>query len=117
MKTHIMKLNPAPFDMISSGIKTIELRLFDEKRREIEAGDTITFVNTEDAEKKISARVKALHRFESFTELYENLPLLECGYTEADVDTASPDDMDAYYSKEKQQLYGVVGIEIEVIGK
>ena len=117
MKNHVMKLNPAPFDMISSGIKTIELRLFDEKRREIESDDTITFVNTEDSEKKLLARVKALHRFESFAELYENLPLLECGYTEADVDTASPDDMDAYYSKDRQQLYGVVGIEIEVIGK
>ena len=33
-------------------------------------------------------------------------------YTEADVDAASPADMDAYYSKEAQQRYGVVGIEL-----
>lgn len=115
MKNHVMKLNPAPFDMIRSGLKTIELRLFDEKRQKIEVDDTITFVNTDDSKKTVSARVKALHRFESFKELYENLPLLKCGYTEEDIATASCDDMDEYYSKEKQRLYGVVGIEIEVI--
>lgn len=115
MKKHVMNLNPEPFEMIKSGRKTIELRLFDEKRQEIEVGDTITFVNTEDSRKAISARVMALHRFESFRELYENLPLLKCGYTEADVHTASFKDMEAYYPAERQSLYGVVGIEIELI--
>ena len=37
------------------------------------------------------------------------------GYTEDDIDTAAPADMDLYYSKEKQEKYGVVGIEIELI--
>ncbi len=115
MKNHVMNLNPSPFEMIKSGSKTIELRLFDEKRQEIEVGDTITFVNTEGSEKVISARVVALHRFESFEELYKNLPLLKCGYTEADVHTASFKDMEEYYTVERQSLYGVVGIEIELV--
>ena len=42
----------------------------------------------------------------------ETLPLEACGYTEVDVDAASPADMDAYYSKEAQQRFGVVGIEL-----
>ena len=33
--THAMNLNPAPFEMIKRGAKTIELRLFDEKRQKI----------------------------------------------------------------------------------
>lgn len=37
---------------------------------------------------------------------------MKCGYTEEDIASASPDDMDAYYSKEKQKEYGVVGITI-----
>ena len=53
--------------------------------------------------------------FETFDELYKNLPLLKCGYTEDNVDKASPDDMEAYYSKKKQSQYGVVGIEIALI--
>ena len=56
-----------------------------------------------------------LHIFDSFKELYNNLPLLKCGYTEQELDTASPDDMLAYYPKEKQEKYKAVGIEIELI--
>ena len=50
--------------------------------------------------------------FDSFKELYNSLPLLECGYTENDIDTASQSDMDVYYSKEQQKKYGAVGIKI-----
>ena len=38
---HHMKLHASPFEKIKSGEKTIELRLFDEKRRQIKVGDTI----------------------------------------------------------------------------
>ena len=43
-----MNLPPAPLKMIREGRKTIELRLYDEKRKQISIGDIITFVNTED---------------------------------------------------------------------
>ena len=108
---HEMKLNPAPFAMIKSGRKTIELRLFDEKRRKIKVGDGITFTNTDTGE-KLTKTVKALHRFDSFETLYKTLPLLQCGYTEADVDNAHPSDMAQYYSPEEQAQFGVVGIEL-----
>lgn len=110
---HEMRLNPAPFRMIKSGEKTIELRLFDEKRRRISVRDTITFTETDTGE-KLCVTVTALHVFPSFDELYRTLPLKECGYTEAELKTAGPDDMLAYYSKEQQQKYGVVGIGVAV---
>lgn len=115
MKNHIMNLNPSPFGMIKSGIKTIELRLYDEKRQKIEVGDSITFINTENSDEKLQVKVIALHLFESFAELYKSLPLLKCGYTEDDISSASPADMEVYYSVERQKQYGVAGIEIEVI--
>ena len=108
---HRMKLNPAPFEQIKSGEKTIELRLYDEKRKKIEAGDTIIFTNTKTGE-QIRKTVKVLHRFDSFAELYQTMPLLQCGYTAEDVDTAHPSDMEQYYSAEEQEKYGVVGIEL-----
>lgn len=108
---HEMKLNPTPFSQIRSGAKTIELRLFDEKRQRIREGDVIIFTSTADGE-KIRAAVRKLHRFDSFAELYQTLPLLQCGYTAEDVDAAQPSDMEAYYSAEEQQKYGVVGIEL-----
>lgn len=112
---HNMKLNPQPFAMIAEGTKTIELRLYDEKRQLINIDDEIIFTNTEDSTKQIRAKVLTLHKFSSFEELYANLPLLKCGYTEANIHTASPNDMEEYYSYNKQKKYGVVGIEIEKV--
>lgn len=108
---HEMTLDCSPFEKIKSGQKTIELRLYDEKRQQIKEGDTITFTNTSSGE-KLSATVKKLHRFDTFNELYQTLPLLLCGYTAEDVDNAHPSDMERYYSVEEQNQYGVVGIEL-----
>lgn len=113
---HNMKLHSSPFEMIKSGQKTIELRLFDEKRQQIQPGDTIVFTNTATGE-ALTAEVVKLHRFKSFEELYKALPLLQCGYTKEDVDTAHPADMQQYYSVEEQEKYGVVGIEISLLKK
>lgn len=109
--THEMKLNPTPFAMIKSGEKTVELRLFDEKRQRIKAGDTIVFTDTATGE-TLTKTVAKLHRFDSFDELYKSLPLLQCGYTSEDVEKADPSDMELYYSVEAQKKYGVVGIEL-----
>ena len=109
--THTMKLHAAPFAKIKSGEKTIELRLYDEKRQKIKPGDQIVFTNNTTGE-QLTKAVKTLHIFDSFRELYEALPLLKCGYTPEDIATAHPCDMDRYYSLEEQEKYGVVGIEL-----
>ena len=108
---HNMKLHSAPFEKIKCGQKTIELRLFDEKRQKIKAGDVIEFTNTSNGD-KMRATVKKLHRFDSFEEMYKTLPLLQCGYTAEDIDTAHPSDMEQYYSAKEQEEYGVIGIEL-----
>ena len=112
MKDHVMNLNSSPMKKIRSGIKTIELRLYDEKRKVVSVGDTITFINTENADDTLTVKGEGLFVFKSFDELYRKLPLLECGYTEENVGKASPSDMELYYSKEQQAQYGVVGIKI-----
>lgn len=113
--THYMNLNPRPFDMIASGAKTIELRLNDEKRQQIKIGDTIIFTETTDSNKQITTEVVKLHKFESFSKLYEALPLDKCGYLPNELASASYKDMEEYYSHEKQTRYGVLGIEILVV--
>ncbi len=111
MPIHCMRLQPGPFGLIRDGRKTIELRLYDEKRRKLQIGDGILFENTE-APELLLVRVTGLRVFASFDALYQALPLEACGYTEADIATASPADMEIYYSKEAQQRFGVVGIEL-----
>jgi len=110
--THWMKLQAAPFEKIKSGSKTIELRLYDEKRRQIRVGDTICFKGKAGT---LTATVKALHVFRNYEELYAALPLDKCGYAADGLATASPDDMLTYYSREQIEKYGVVGIELEVV--
>ena len=112
--THHLNLNPQPFSLIANGTKTIELRLLDEKRKLICVGDTLIFTNTADSSCTIQCKVKALHCFANFAELYHNLPLDKCGYLPQELSTASPEDMDEYYAPEKQKQYGVVGIELEL---
>lgn len=109
---HIMKLHSSPFNMIACGEKTYELRLYDEKRQCIKIGDEIEFVNTKTQEQLVVC-VKNIHMFNSFYELYQELPLRKCGYTEENLVTANPADMEKYYSKEQQAQYGVVAFEIE----
>lgn len=115
MKEHVMNLTPAPMQELRTGNKTIELRLNDEKRKQISVGDTIKFINTEDSNDTLRVKVVDLFLFSSFAELYDNLPLLNCGYNEDNINTASPDDMEMYYSRGKQNKYGVVGIEISLL--
>lgn len=109
-----MKLHPAPFEMIKSGEKTIELRLYDEKRQQVKTGDNIIFTNTATGE-ILNTTIIKLHRFDTFDELYNSLPLLKCGYTTENVEKATPTDMAQYYSIEEQNQYGVVGIELELL--
>lgn len=112
---HEMKLHEGPFELIESGKKRYELRLFDEKRRLLSVGDTVVFTMTTDGERRLTVEVVALHRFASFEELYDSLPLLECGYSEDELASASPRDMEAYYSLEEQSRYGVVAIEVKAV--
>ena len=120
---HTMKLNPEPFSLIKNGTKKIELRLYDEKRRKIKIGDTIVFTKTgsfdsteaNDSEGgQLKATVTNLFVFDSFEKLYQELNLLECGYTKENIGNARPEDMEEYYSKDLQQKYRVVGIQIKL---
>ncbi len=109
---HQMKLQKAPFMKIKNGSKTIELRLNDEKRQLVQVGDFIEFTLLDDSAEKIQTRVTALHHFASFQELYASLPKEKLGY--APSETPDPDHMDAYYPREKQEKYGVLGIELRM---
>lgn len=109
---HRMKLKASPFSKIQNGSKTIELRLNDEKRQQVQVGDFIEFTQIDDASQRLTVRVTALHHFNSFAELYAALPKEKLGYTHNE--TPDPNHMDAYYSRDKQGKYGVLGIELRL---
>ena len=112
MNIHNLKLQEKPFNSIKNNEKTIEMRLYDEKRKLIKARDEIIFTNIVTGE-TIRVKVLNIYLFKNFNELYKNFDKLKLGYKENE--KASPDDMNIYYSKEEQQKFGVCGIEIKLI--
>lgn len=109
---HEMKLNNGPYVNIKNGTKTIELRLNDDKRQLLKIKDLIEFTNNETLEQML-VEIQNLYHYPSFDELYKHFDKVSMGYKENDV--ADPKDMEKYYSKEEQEKYGVLGIEIKKI--
>lgn len=107
-----MKLNNGPYVNIKNGTKTIELRLNDNKRQLLKIKDLIEFTNKETLEQML-VEIQNLYHYPSFDELYKHFDKVSMGYKENDV--ADPKDMEKYYSKEEQEKYGVLGIEIKKI--
>jgi len=114
--THQLRLHPSPFEKIKAGTKTIEMRLWDEKRHLMNVGDKITFFKRPEEEESITCTITALHLFPSFTAMCENLPLEQMGYEGESLKAWIENHdhgMSPYYSAEEEAQYGVVGIAIQ----
>ena len=111
---HNMNLCNEPFQQIVAGTKTVEMRLDDERRKNIKIGDYIAFTNNENGQIMV-ARVVSLSRFKSFAELYAAMDLTKCGYSAEQLASAHPNDMLQYYTAEQQRQYGALGIEVEYL--
>ena len=108
----LIHLDNEYFELIKNETKNIELRLNDEKRRNLKIGDIIEFENRKDNE-KIYCRVVQLHYGETFEKLfdyfkYNNISCEQLG-------NVTPELLEKFYSKDEQKKYGVVGIELKKI--
>ena len=99
---------------IKNGLKVVEMRLYDEKRREIQVGDDILFLLV-GSDETVRCTVVDLYRFKDFEELYSILSYRAIGYWGEEIAAASPRDMEQYYATEDIEKYGVVGIRIKLI--
>ena len=109
---HMMRLHAEPFQLIKNGSKTIEMRLYDDKRRLLQVGDILEFQSRTTGE-VLETKVLALHLYSSFEELYKHFDKISLGYLKDE--EADPNDMSQYYTLEEQEKYGVVGIEIQLV--
>lgn len=102
-----MRLQNEPFNQIKLGTKEIEIRLNDDKRKMFKINDYIEFTNISTLE-IMFVKVTNLYHFESFEKLFNNFDnsILGC---------SSYEEMYKYYSKEEENKYGVLGIEIKVL--
>lgn len=106
---HKMKLNKSPFEKMKNGTKTIEFRLFDEKRQQIKVGDQIEFSKLPTLQEKLLVNVIELYRENTFEDLFIKL------YNDEVAIEKKTKSMYQYYSPEKEEQYGVVGIKISLV--
>ncbi|MCM1439801.1 MAG: ASCH domain-containing protein [Roseburia sp.] len=108
-----MRLAAEPFEKIGREEKTVEIRLYDEKRRKIKVDDKIVFRLLSDESNVIIVDVKALHRFNTFQELFSSDLFSKTGCGEMTIDSAT-EYMYKFYSREQEKQFGVLGIEISM---
>ncbi len=111
---HTMHLYEEPFELIKSGIKTIEIRLYDEKRRKIDLNDMIIFQKLPDNGEVIKCTVVGLSRFGTFTELLSAFDKANLGHPGNITPEEQLNRQYKIYSKEEERINGVLGIHLRL---
>ena len=106
---HKMRLKESPFERIKNGTKTIEFRLYDEKRKQVKIGDQIEFSKLPDLQERLIVDVIELYREDTFENLFKKL------YINEDEIKKKTKSMYQYYSPEEEKKYGVIGIKISLV--
>lgn len=110
---YIMKLNPKYFEFMKNGTKRIEIRLNDEKRKELKIGDVIVFQKESELKEELYTQIVNLRVKRNFKELIENLEISEYS-DKSESEENFLHDLYKFYTKEQEEKYGVVGIQIKI---
>ncbi len=109
-----MGLYESPFQSIKLERKTVEVRLNDEKRQKIKRGDTIKFTKLPDKNEILFVEVLELQQYDSFREMYENIPLKKFD-TEGKPINKMVERTYEIYSPEQENKWGTLAITIKLI--
>ena len=110
-----MHLSEEPFEIIKSGKKVIEVRLFDEKRQKIRIDDKIRFIKSPDNNETIKVRVIGLSRFDNFYDLYSSFDKFQFGHPEHYTVEDQIKEGRKTYPEETEKRLGVLGIHLRLV--
>lgn len=106
---HYMSVKQRYFNLLKEGKKTIELRLFDEKRQKIKMGDYILFSNADNMKESFQGKVTNLYWEKNFDCLCKKISHKEAGFqTKKELLST----LKEFYPDNKQEKFGVLGIEV-----
>lgn len=125
--TFVMHLSADMFKAVSAGTKTVELRLFDDKRKLVDIGDYIRFVNIDDESQSVLKKVADIEIEQSFRKLLtRSVYLGKDGYADGlrftPEELGASDDCDLnalesgmykYYTKEQEKEHGVIAFILQ----
>lgn len=109
---HTMGLYGQYFKAMKEGKKTVEVRLNDEKRREIKIGDTIEFVKVPEQDEIVKVQVTDLRKYDTFKEMYEAIPFqyFDCeGWSMKEMLEGTYE----IYTPEQEKRWGTLAITIK----
>ncbi len=110
---HMMKLRPEYYNKVATGEKTIEVRLFDEKRQNLGNREYIAFENIENHNILVT-EITELKQFCNFDDCIEYTGTKKVGFN-----GKTPEDtIRTYreiYSSEDEAKYGVLAITLKVV--
>ena len=110
---HEMKLVDKYYNYILNGTKRIELRLYDEKRKKINIGDTITFLKYPNMDESFNVIVTELLRYSSFDNLIKDFDISILADQSMSKDELV-NILNGFYSTPEQNKHGVLGIRFEL---
>ena len=115
--TYEMNVNADAFGVIKAGKKTREYRLYDEKRRRFKIGDIITFHNLTDSTDTVSVEITDLFIYKDWRSCYEEFFDQDLSDYYENIDQALLDTYENWWSKEKEEKYGCLIIEMRLCVK
>lgn len=111
---HQMGLYDEPFQSMKSGRKTVEVRLNDEKRRQLKIGDSIEFIKVPASNETLTTEILELRHYPTFQEMYEAIPAEDFD-TVNDSITKMVEQTYEIYTPEQETKWGTLAITIKII--
>lgn len=108
----IVHLHSDVFEIVKNGIKDVEVRVNDEKRRKLNVGDSLVFLKRPLEDEMIRVKVKSLEYYDNFKELVNHYDMKRI-YLEGYTKEMYLNEMERFYTKDEQKKYGVVAIIFE----
>lgn len=111
MKVH---LDADIFQIVKDGVKDVEIRINDNKRRKLKVGDTLIFFKRPADDESITVMVLELNYYRSFRDVVDNYEMRRIY-----LDGCSKEDylrkMSKFYTEKEQDELGVVAIIFEKV--
>ncbi|WP_142826399.1 ASCH domain-containing protein [Planococcus soli] len=111
---HEMGLYSEYFELIKAGKKKVEVRLNDEKRRNIKVGEIIKFSKLPERNEVIQVEVTRLTVYSHFQSMYEHISFTDLGCAGWKMEAMIKETYDVY-SQEQEKEYGALAIRIKLL--
>lgn len=113
MKVH---LHPDVFEIVKNGVKDVEARVNDEKRKKLKVGDTLVFLKRPLEDEFLKAQVTDLKYFKNFEEMGDFYEFKRLYLESYNLDMWLKE-LSRFYTKEEIDKDGVVAIEFSLLNK